>query len=88
MIVPSLDVLANARVNQWVAHLPEDHPLAQQHRTPLSTTAPITWTSSDAPAIMGQQYERSAQPWKCRRSEAVLWFGQFPHSSVRDGKQS
>jgi len=88
MIVPSLDVLANARVNQWVAHLPEDHPLAQQHRTPLSATAPITWTSSDAPAIMGQQYERSAQPCKCRRSEPVLWFGQFHHSSVRDGKPS
>ena len=46
MIVPSLDMLANVRVNQWIAHLPEDHPLAQQHRALLSATAPITWTSS------------------------------------------
>ena len=46
MIVPSLDILANVRVNQWVAHLPEDHPLAQQHRALLGATAPITWTSS------------------------------------------
>ena len=46
MIVPSLDMLANVRVNQWVAHLPEDHPLAQQHRALLGATAPITWTSS------------------------------------------
>ena len=35
MIVPSLDMLANVRVNQWIAHLPEDHPLAQQHRALL-----------------------------------------------------
>ena len=41
MIVPSLDMLANVRVNQWVAHLPEDHPLAQQHRALLSATATI-----------------------------------------------
>ena len=46
MVVPSLDMLANVRVNQWVAHLPEDHPLAQQHRVLLSATALITWTSS------------------------------------------
>jgi hypothetical protein len=46
MIVPSLDMLANVRVNQWIAHLPEDHPLAQQHRALLGATAPITWTSS------------------------------------------
>jgi hypothetical protein len=46
MIVPSLDMLANVRVNQWIAHLPEDHPLAQQHRELLSATATITWTSS------------------------------------------
>jgi len=46
MVVPSLDMLANVRVNQWVAHLPEDHPLAQQHRALLGATAPITWTSS------------------------------------------
>jgi len=46
MIVPSLDILANVRVNQWVAHLPEDHPLAQQHRALLGATAPITWSSS------------------------------------------
>jgi len=29
MIVPSLDMLSDLRVNQWIAHLPEDHPLAQ-----------------------------------------------------------
>ena len=46
MIVPSLDMLASVRVNQWVAHLPEDHPLAQQHGALLGATAPITWTSS------------------------------------------
>src|SRR6266700_1039376 len=46
MIVPSLDMLANVRVNQWIAHLPEDHPLAQQHHALLRATAPITWTSS------------------------------------------
>jgi hypothetical protein len=46
MIVPSLDMLANARVNQWIARLPEDHPLAQQHRKLLGATATITWTSS------------------------------------------
>ena len=39
-------MLANVRVNQWIAHLPEDHPLAQQHRALLRATAPITWTSS------------------------------------------
>ena len=32
------------RVNQWIAHLPEDHPLAQQHRALLSATATINWT--------------------------------------------
>ena len=46
MVVPSLDMQANVRVNQWIAHLPEDHPLAQQHRALLGATAPITWTSS------------------------------------------
>ena len=46
MIVPSLDMLANVRVSQWIAHLPEDHPLAQQHHALLSATATITWTSS------------------------------------------
>jgi hypothetical protein len=44
MIVPSLEMLANVRVNQWIAHLPEEHPLAQQHCALL--TATITWTSS------------------------------------------
>jgi hypothetical protein len=46
MIVPSLDMLANVRVNQWIAHLPEDHPLMQQHHALLGATAPINWTSS------------------------------------------
>jgi hypothetical protein len=40
MIVPSLDMLANVRLNQWIAHLPEDHPLAQQHHALLGATAP------------------------------------------------
>jgi hypothetical protein len=31
MIAPSLDMLSDLRVNQWIAHLPEDHLLAQQH---------------------------------------------------------
>jgi hypothetical protein len=32
MIAPSLDMLSDLRVNQWIAHLPEDHPLAQRTR--------------------------------------------------------
>ena len=39
-------VWPDVRVNQWIAHLPEDHPLAQQHRALLGATASITWTSS------------------------------------------
>ena len=45
MIVPSLDMLSDLRVNQWIAHLPEDHPLAQQHTSLLQATDSITWTS-------------------------------------------
>src|SRR5216684_1935833 len=45
MIVPSLDMLANLRVNQWIGHLPEDHPLAQQRRVLLQATSSIRWTS-------------------------------------------
>jgi integrase len=45
MIVPSLEVLSDLRVNQWIAHLPEDHPLAQQHTSLLQATDSITWTS-------------------------------------------
>jgi hypothetical protein len=33
-------------VNQWIAHLPEDHPLAQQHTLLLQATNSITWTSA------------------------------------------
>ena len=46
MIAPSLDMLSDLRVNQWIAHLPEDHPLAQQHTSLLQATASITWTSA------------------------------------------
>src|SRR5580700_1575563 len=46
MIVPSLDMLSDLRVNQWIAHLPEDHPLAQQHASLLRATDSITWTSA------------------------------------------
>src|ERR1700681_784742 len=46
MIAPSLDMLSDLRVNQWIAHLPEDHPLAQQHTLLLQATDSITWTSA------------------------------------------
>ena len=46
MIAPSLDMLSDLRVNQWIAHLPEDHPLAQQHTLLLQATDLITWTSA------------------------------------------
>jgi integrase len=46
MIAPSLDMLSDLRVNQWIAHLPEDHPLAQQHTALLQATGSITWTSA------------------------------------------
>ncbi len=46
MVVPSLDMLSDLRVNQWIAHLPEDHPLAQQHTSLLQATDSITWTSA------------------------------------------
>ena len=39
-------MLSDVRVNQWIAHLPEDHPLAQQHTSLLQATASITWTSA------------------------------------------
>ena len=46
MIAPSLDILSDLRVNQWIAHLPEDHPLAQQHALLSQATGSITWTSA------------------------------------------
>ena len=46
MIVPSLNMLSDLQVNQWIAHLPEDHRLAQQHRSLLQATDSITWTSA------------------------------------------
>jgi hypothetical protein len=46
MIAPSLDMLSDLRVNQWIAHLPEDHPLVQQHTSLLQATDSITWTSA------------------------------------------
>src|SRR5713101_1147071 len=42
----TLDMLSDLRVNQWIAHLPEDHPLAQQHTLLLQATGSITWTSA------------------------------------------
>ena len=39
-------MLSDLRVNQWIAHLPEDHPLAQQHTSLLQATNLITWTSA------------------------------------------
>jgi len=39
-------MLSDLRVNQWIAHLPEDHPLAQQHTSLLQATDSITWTSA------------------------------------------
>jgi integrase len=39
-------MLSDLRVNQWIAHLPEDHPLAQQHTALLQATGSITWTSA------------------------------------------
>jgi hypothetical protein len=32
--------------DQWIAHLPEDHSLAQQHTSLLQPTNSITWTSA------------------------------------------
>jgi hypothetical protein len=46
MVVPSLDMLSDLRANQWIAHLPEDHPLAKQHTSLLQVTNSITWTSA------------------------------------------
>ena len=46
MIVPTLNMLSDVRVNQWIAHLPDDHPLAQQHTSLLQATDSITWTSA------------------------------------------
>src|SRR6266516_182799 len=46
MIAPSLDMLSDQRVNQWISHLPEDHTLAQQHTLLLQATDSITWTSA------------------------------------------
>lgn len=46
MIVPSLEMLSDLRVNQWIACLPEDHQIAQQHALLLQATDSITWTSA------------------------------------------
>jgi hypothetical protein len=34
-------MLSDLRVNQWIAHLTEDHPLAQQHTSLLQATDSI-----------------------------------------------
>jgi hypothetical protein len=39
-------MLSDLRVTQWIAHLLEDHPLAQQHTSLLQATNSITWTSA------------------------------------------
>ncbi len=39
-------MLSDLRVNQWIAHLPEDHPLAHQHMSLLQAADSITWTSA------------------------------------------
>jgi hypothetical protein len=39
-------MLSDLRVNKWIAHLPEDHPLAQQHTSLLQWTNSITWISA------------------------------------------
>lgn len=52
MVVPSLDMLANVVVNQWIARLPEDHPLAQQHRALISAAAAMIWTSSSSRCLV------------------------------------
>src|SRR6202522_4652487 len=46
MIAPSLDMLSDLRVNKWILHLPEDHPLAQHQTALLQATDSITWTSA------------------------------------------
>jgi hypothetical protein len=43
MIAPSLAMLSDLRVNQWIAHLPEDHPLAQQQTSLLQVTNQGWW---------------------------------------------
>src|ERR1700721_1370680 len=53
MIAPSLAMLSDLRVNQWIAHLPEDHPLAQQHTLLLQATGSITWTSAHSRQLAG-----------------------------------
>lgn len=53
IIAPSLNMLSDLRVNQWITHLPEDHPLAQQHTLLLQVTDSITRTSAHSrqPAV-------------------------------------
>jgi hypothetical protein len=46
MIAPSLDMLSDLRVNRWIAHLPEDHPLGKTAHFALQATNSITWTSA------------------------------------------
>jgi hypothetical protein len=46
MIVPSLNMLSDLRVSQWIADLRDDHPLARQHTSLLQATDSITWTSA------------------------------------------
>jgi integrase len=46
IIVPTMAWLADVHVNQWIARLPEEHPLAQQHDLLLRATGAITWASS------------------------------------------
>jgi hypothetical protein len=40
------DRISESRSGRWIAHLPEDHPLAKQHTSLLQATNSITWTSA------------------------------------------
>ena len=46
MVIPSIEWLHDVHVNQWIARLPEDHPLVEQHRLLLGAVAGITWTGA------------------------------------------
>ena len=47
------DRISESRSGWWIAHLPEDHPLAKQHTSLLQATNSITWTSAHSrqPAV-------------------------------------
>ena len=67
MIAPSLDMLSDLRVNQWIAHLPEDHPLAQQHTSLLQATDSITWTSAHSRQLAVSQWTADSTRTRLRQ---------------------